>query len=207
MGHAARFWDWIADRYARQPVADAAAYEHKLAVTREYLRPDMEVLEFGCGTGTTALEHAAFVRRIHAIDVSARMVAIARDKAEHAGVANVDFEQAAFDDCAGADRTWDAVLGLNVMHLLDDPDGAPGRIHRMLKPGGVFVTSTPCIGDMGIGLRLLAGALRLLPFLPAVRVFGEDEFVRALEAAGLCIVHRWRPGPGKATFIVARRPA
>ena len=49
MTHSARFWDRIAARYARKPVADEAAYQKKLAVTREYLRPDMEVLEFGCG--------------------------------------------------------------------------------------------------------------------------------------------------------------
>lgn len=61
MAHAACFWDRIADRCARKPVADEAAYQRKLEVTRGYLRPDMEVFEFGCGTGTTALHHAPFV--------------------------------------------------------------------------------------------------------------------------------------------------
>lgn len=55
MTRSTRFWDRIAARYARKPVADEAAYQKKLAVTREYLRPDMEVLELGCGTGFTYL--------------------------------------------------------------------------------------------------------------------------------------------------------
>jgi cyclopropane fatty-acyl-phospholipid synthase-like methyltransferase len=53
MGHAAYFWDKIAEGYAKRPVADQGAYERKLATTQRYLRADMEVLEFGCGTGTT----------------------------------------------------------------------------------------------------------------------------------------------------------
>lgn len=41
----------------------------------------MEVLEFGCGTGTTALAHAAYVRHILAIDIADRMIEIARQNA------------------------------------------------------------------------------------------------------------------------------
>src|SRR5215217_1657238 len=59
-----RFWDNLAERYARQPIADEAAYQTKLDITRSYLHPDMAVLEFGCGTGSTALQHAPHVRHI-----------------------------------------------------------------------------------------------------------------------------------------------
>jgi ubiquinone/menaquinone biosynthesis C-methylase UbiE len=82
---AARFWDKVAERYARRPVDDEAAYQHKLQVTRDYLTPGMTVLEFGCGTGTTALAHAPFVKRILATDVSPKMIEIARRKADAGG--------------------------------------------------------------------------------------------------------------------------
>ena len=52
MTQAAQFWDKVADKYSKQPIADEAAYQQKLAVTRNYFRPDMEVLEIGCGTGS-----------------------------------------------------------------------------------------------------------------------------------------------------------
>ena len=58
MNQSAKFWDKIAERYSRRPIADEAAYHRKLQVTREYFHPDMQVLEFGCGTGSTAIEHA-----------------------------------------------------------------------------------------------------------------------------------------------------
>ena len=55
MGDESRFWDRHAAGYARRPVADEASYQHKLSVTRRHLRPEMRLLEVGCGTGTTAI--------------------------------------------------------------------------------------------------------------------------------------------------------
>ena len=61
---SAKFWDRIAARYSKKPVADEAAYQKKLQITRKYLRPDSRVLEFGCGTGSTAIAHAAHVKHV-----------------------------------------------------------------------------------------------------------------------------------------------
>jgi methylase of polypeptide subunit release factors len=58
----------------------------------------MTVLEFGCGTGSTAIAHAPYVKRILATDVSAKMIEIARANAERAGIENVTFGQAAVEE-------------------------------------------------------------------------------------------------------------
>ena len=78
MDRSNKFWDRIAKRYSKQPIADEAAYQKKLEVTRRYFRPDMEVLEFGCGTGSTAIIQAPYVKHIHAIDISSKMIEIAQ---------------------------------------------------------------------------------------------------------------------------------
>ncbi|MCB1843434.1 MAG: hypothetical protein KDI09_10770 [Halioglobus sp.] len=54
---SAEFWDRIAPGYSRQPIADAESYARKLAATQALMQPHMKVLEFGCGTGSTALAH------------------------------------------------------------------------------------------------------------------------------------------------------
>ena len=92
MARGSGFWNVLAKRYARQKIADPAAYERKLECTRRYLSAQAEVLEFGCGTGSTALLHAPHVRSIRAIDYSDRMIAIARAKAADQGIGNVTFE-------------------------------------------------------------------------------------------------------------------
>lgn len=207
MTHPSRFWDRIAERYARRPVADQASYEKKLEITRGYLRPHMDLLEVGCGTGSTALILAPHVAHIRAIDFSARMIAIARGKADAQGIGNVTFEQAAIDDLALPDAGYDAVLAHNILHLLQNKEAVMARIYRALKPGGVFVTSTACVGDMMVLFRLAVPIGRLLGLFPPVRVFTRKQLTDSLCAAGFVIDRQWQPGRNKAVFIIAGKPA
>jgi SAM-dependent methyltransferase len=204
---AAKFWDRIAKRYARSPIADEASYQKKLEITRGYLRPDMQVLEFGCGTGSTALLHAPRVKHIHAIDISSKMVEIARGKVDASGVGNITFERSSFDDFDAPDQSFDIVLGLSILHLLDNRDAAISKVHRLLTPGGIFVSSTACLGDWMKWFKLVAPIGKSLGLLPLVKVFTSDELVASLVGAGFQIEQRWLPGRGKAVFIVARKPA
>lgn len=97
MAQSTRFWDRIAERYSTQPVADEATYQKKLQITREYFRPDTAVLEFGCGTGSTAIVHAPHVKHIQAIDLSSKMIEIAQARADADNVENVTFAQSTVD--------------------------------------------------------------------------------------------------------------
>ena len=206
MPQSARFWDRIADRYAKRPVADEAAYQEKLDITRGYLRPDMKVLEFGCGTGSTALVHASRVRQIHAIDISARMLDIARTKAEAQGASNVTFECSDIEDYDAPDESFDVVLGLSILHLLEHRENAIAKVHRLLKPGGVFVSSTACIGDMAKLFAFILPVGRVIGVIPYVQVFTKQELEQSIVGAGFDVEHNWQPGKGKAVFLVARKP-
>ena len=93
MESSSKFWDRIAKRYSRKPVADEASYQKKLEVTRSYFQPDMEVLEFGCGTGSTAISHSPHVQHIHAIDISSKMIEIAQGKAYDWIIENADITE------------------------------------------------------------------------------------------------------------------
>ncbi len=205
MSEPSKFWDRIAERYARKPVADEAAYQRKLQVTRDYLRPDMEVLEFGCGTGSTAIAHAPHVKRIRAIDISAKMIEIAQGKASENKVTNVTFEQSSIDSFHVPDQTFDAVLGLSILHLLENTEDVIAKVHKMLTPGGVFVTSTACIGDTMTLIWLVAPIGRFFGLLPLLRIFTTRELEDSLTNAGFHIDHQWQPGKGKAVFIVAKK--
>ena len=65
-----KFWDRIAKRYSKKPVPSQEIYEEKLKKTQAVFTPEMKVLEVGCGTGTTSLIHAPFVKNIIATDFS-----------------------------------------------------------------------------------------------------------------------------------------
>jgi ubiquinone/menaquinone biosynthesis C-methylase UbiE len=207
MTRDSKFWNKRADKYSQRPVSDEATYRKKLDITREYFRPDMEVLEIGCGTGSTAIAHAPYVRHILATDFSSRMIEIARDRALAAGVDNVSFEARPADENDAPDATVDAVMAHNLLHLLDDRDRAIADVHRMLKPGGVFVTSTACLGDMMFLFRLIIPVGRFLRLFPMVKVFSAAELKESLESAGFEIDYEWQPKKNAAVFIVCRKLA
>ena len=205
MAQSASFWDRIAVRYSKKPVADEAAYQKKLQVTREYFRPDFEALEFGCGTGSTAIAHAPYVKHILATDISSKMIEIARGKAEAANVKNVSFERSTIEDIIVAEESLDAVLGLSILHLLEDKEKAIGKVYKMLKPGGVFVTSTACLGDTMKWFKLVGPIGRFLRLMPMVKVFTQQELVDSMTDAGFEIDYQWQPDKGLAVFIVAKK--
>ncbi len=202
-----RFWNRMAQKYANDPIADEAAYQKKLEITRSYFRPDTQVLEFGCGTGMTAISHAPYVSHIRATDLSSEMLEIARGRAAEAKVENISFELSGFDDINAGPGSFDVVLGLSILHLLHDRDAAIARVHKLVKPGGVFVSSTACLGDTMGYFGLIAPIGHFFGLLPLLRIFKVKQLVASLKQAGFEIEHEWKPAKSIAVFIVARKPA
>ncbi|AFY40126.1 Methyltransferase type 11 [[Leptolyngbya] sp. PCC 7376] len=205
MAQSTKFWDKIAAKYSKQPIEDEASYQKKLEVTRTYFQPDTEVLEIGCGTGSTALLHAPYVKHIRATDFSKEMLAIAREKAAAQNVENVTFEQSSIDDLNVAAESLGVVMGMSILHLLEDKEAAIAKVYKMLKPGGLFVTSTVCLGDTMGWFKLIAPIGKLLGFFPLVKVFKVEALVNSLTQAGFSIDYQWQPGKKKAVFIVAKK--
>lgn len=205
MADRARFWNRIAGRYAARPVRDEAAYARKLAMTRARLRPGMELLEIGCGTGSTAIAHAPHVARIRAVDLAPAMIEIARARAAEAGIANVAFEVGDVETLALAPESIDAVLALSVLHLLEDRPGALARLHGALRPGGLLVANTVCIAERMGFLRYLLPLGRWIGRLPYVAVIARADIERDIRGAGFEIEEVWQP-ERMVVFTIARKP-
>lgn len=205
----ARFWDRTARRYAADPIADLAGYEHTLRRVRALLTPQQAVLEIGCGTGTTALQLAAGTRRLLATDVSAEMIAIAREKLAVQPLPQLRFEVADAEHAAPGGAQHDVVLAFNVLHLVSDLDRALPTILSSLKPGGRLISKTPCLAEMNPLIpRLLVPLMRALGKAPDVLSFDAAQLRSALERHGLEIEAVERHGTKRKdprVFIVARK--
>lgn len=199
------FWDRVAPGYARQPIADTESYARKLAATQALMQPNMQVLEFGCGTGSTALEHAPHVAHIVATDVSNAMIAIGREKAEQGGIDNVSFMQTSVEDFDAPDSSYDMVLVLNLLHLLPDRTAALDKIQRLLKPGGLFVSSTVCLADRMWFLRPVIPVLQWIGKAPYVSFLHANQVLNEVNAAGFEAQEQWTHGRFNSVFLVANK--
>lgn len=205
----ARFWDRISRKYARDAIADQGGYERTLDRTRALLKPDDQVLELGCGTGSTALRLAGDVRSYLATDLSAGMIGIAREKQSLSAVPNLDFQIATAEASILEAGRFNAVLGFNYLHMVRDVPGTLRRIHSLLAPDGLFISKTPCLGDMNplLSLVLLPG-MRAIGKAPYVSVFRQAELCRLVSSAGfdlLATENHASKGNDRRPCIVARK--
>ncbi len=205
------FWDRIAHKYATDPIADVAGYEATLRRVQALLCAKHDVLEIGCGTGTTALRLAPSTRRLLATDVSTGMIAIAREKLAAQTVPQLSFEVADADTAVFGPGAYDVALAFNLLHLASDLDQTLELAAQALRPGGLLISKTPCIAEMNPLIQYLALPLmRAIGKAPHVLCFNEQGLTSAITRQGLQIVSVERHGTrGKdiRVFIVARKPA
>lgn len=202
---AAAFWDRAAEAYARRRISDPGAYEAALARVKSRLRPEDRVLELGCGTGSTALRLAPCVATYVGNDLSGAMIAIAEEKRRTAAQGNLSFRQAGVARAAAPGEDVDAVLAFNLLHLLPDLAKGLGSMRDVLRPGGVFISKTPAIGEKW-RYRPVVAAMRALGKLPAMSLLKVAQIDRAIAEAGFEILETDLLPPSlPSRFVVARK--
>ena len=165
------------------------ACERTLDRTRAILGADDRVLELGCGTGTMALRLADGVRSYLATDISSEMISIAKEKHAAEPVQTLVFRTPTAESLGPDEAGFNAAPGFNYLHLVRDVPETLRRIHSVLAPGGVFVSKTPCLGDMNLLIgRVLLPALRATGRAPHVTIFRAADVTKLMTAAGFDIV-------------------
>ncbi|MDI6857264.1 MAG: methyltransferase domain-containing protein [Dehalococcoidia bacterium] len=112
-----------------------------------------DVLDAGCGEGHNTRLLARMGARVTAIDISPRMIELARAE-EAREPLSIRYEVASFSDMPlFADASFDLVV--STMAVMDGPDlaGAFHEIYRVLRPGGrlTFSVTHPCFMTRGFG--------------------------------------------------------
>ncbi len=181
------FWDWRAGKYDQQAQEDE---DYTKAVERfaKYLKADDTVLDYACGTGVVTYKIAADVKEVHGIDTSARMIDLANRRARDREVANVHFARKTIFDKGLGTESYDVILAFNVLHLLEDARKAVQRTSELLKPGGLMVSETPCLGHAGLVLRTLLPLISKVGLLSYLRTFRISEVKDLMRDGGFQIL-------------------
>lgn len=199
------FWDKQADSYDKEEMKDSNVRFKILARTKKHLHKQDNVLDFGCATGILSKEIAADVHSITGIDTSFRMIDIAQEKAADLHITNITYFKSILFDSALRPASFDVVLAVYLLHLLNNLPAYLNRIHELLKPGGKFISVTPCMGRKSFtgNVLQLAGKIGLIP---SQILFSLSELETHITNAGFtilsteCLAQR-----GQQQFIVAMK--
>jgi arsenite methyltransferase len=123
-------------------------------------RPGERVLDVGCGAGLDVLAAARAVGAdglAAGVDLSPEMLAVARDAARAAGLANVRFEVASAEALPFDDASFDQIVSNGALNLVIDKRRAFAELARVLRPGGVLAIADLLVVD-DAPARILEGA-------------------------------------------------
>lgn len=147
MGISVLFWDWMTKHIDNPDEGYKQLHLTMVKKVQKYLKPSDQVLDYGCATGSTALEIAGQVKWVQGIDISSKMIAIANGRAARQGFQNINFTRATIFSRELEKGSFDVILASGILHLLRNRSKAIQRINELLKPGGWFVSSTACMGE------------------------------------------------------------
>jgi ubiquinone biosynthesis O-methyltransferase len=147
MKKSKEFWDRASKNYDKTEERFEYIHSKSRENTKKYLNGSNIVLDYGCGTGTTSCEIANRVKEIHAIDISSKMIEIAKRKAVASKVENINFVQTDIFDKRYKKESFDVILAFNMLHTVIDPQVVMRRIYELLKPEGLFISVTPCLRE------------------------------------------------------------
>lgn len=109
------------------------------AIAQMRISSDARVLDVGCGSGwaTRILAEYAFNGRVTGIDISDEMISVARAASQLQP--NVGFEIASAEQLPFSDHEFTHAFSMESLYYYRNIPKALKEIHRVLKPGGLFV--------------------------------------------------------------------
>ena len=176
------FWDRNAGLYDRFMRKDRTAYEMMYEMIQPVVR-HKTVLELATGTGLIARHIVNAAAHIEATDASAEMIAEAkRDNRS----AKLHFSVQDMFCLPYADKSFDAVIVSNALHIVPQPEKALAEIRRVLKDDGVLIAPTFTHAGNSFSGKVRAFFMKLAGF-PLHSKWTSEEYLRFLRQDGWAV--------------------
>ncbi len=160
-------------------------------VKRLGVTPGLEVLDVGCGDGTTAIPAAELGANVVGIDIAANLVAAGNARAREHGLENCRFQEGDASDLhAMNDERFDLVISVFGAMFAPRPTDVAKELVRVTRPGGRIVMGNWIPGDPTLVAQILRISSSYSPpppegFVSPMAWGLEDTVVERFMSAGI----------------------
>ena len=153
----------------------------------------LRILDIGCGGGLLSEPMARLGATVVGVDAAERNIPVARVHAEQSGLI-IDYRHTTAEAIAEAGEQFDAVLNMEVVEHVADPQEFLTVCQTLVKPGGIMICSTLNRNAKSFAAAII-GAEYVMRWLPKGthewdKFITPDELFSMLEKGGLSPVDR-----------------
>jgi SAM-dependent methyltransferase len=172
-------------------IATAMRRSGEALVATLEVTPGLDVLDLGCGDGTTAVPAAQLGANVLGVDIAANLVAAGNARAQDLGLTNVRFQEGDATDLKElADDSFDLVVSIFGAMFAPRPFDVAKEIVRVTRPGGRIVMGNWIANDPTYVAQLLKVSSAYSPpppegFVSPMTWGVEENVVERFVAAGV----------------------
>ena len=172
-------------------IADTMRGSGEALVASLGISEGLNVLDLGCGDGTTAIPEAQHVRAELGVDIASNLVAAGNARAESLGLDNCRFQEGDASELSEiADASFDLVVSVFGAMFAPRPFDVAKEMVRVTRPGGRIVMGNWIPGDPTLVAQILKISASYSPpppegFVSPVTWGVEENVVERFTAAGV----------------------
>lgn len=203
---AEKFWDTVSKRFGNpnRTINSPALLTVRQNSDKYFKRTDT-VLDFGCGQGDITFEIAQKTKEVYGIDYSKGMIVAAHQMTKEHNLENVKFLKTDLFDGSFQNNSFDVITAFNVLHYIYDKNELYKKIYELLKPQGLFISSTACLRERLSTLRFIMSGLTSFGVVPKMIFYKTRELENEIEKADFTLVETTNITKFPERFIVAKK--
>ena len=190
-----KIWDIYAPVYEKFMRADKKIYQMMYKRIPKVIKNKI-VLEIATGPGLLGKNVAYAAKKIIATDYSDGMIKEAK-KGKYAE--NLEFEKADATNLPYADKTFDAVIISNALHVMLNPEKALREIDRVLKDDGILIAPNFIHSGQGFTSKLWSHILKMAG-IKFEHQWTKEEYIKFLSENGWKVVKQ-KEMPSRITML------
>lgn len=199
------FWNRVAKRVNKHIQKPNEKNLKIVQNLQKHLKSNDQVLDFACGPGIISCEISKNVNAIHAIDISTQMIEIATSHKIEQNLNNITFFRTTIFDDNIQIGSFDVITAFNILHYLEDKEIYMKRINELLKPNGIFISSTIYSKEKKTILFYFFSFINKLKIMPKINFYSLHELENNILKCNFKLIESYDISPFPERFIVVSK--